>query len=543
MAKPTRYTPQLIEEYTRRGFWEDTTFSKICDQNARDFPNKEALVDSRTRLTWAQVKQQMDRLALKFLEMGFKRNEMIVIQLPNCVELWILRVACEKAGLLCLPVVRTLRHREMEHILSYTGAVGLVIPWQFRGFDYYEMIQELRPALPNLKHLFVAGDRVPEEAISLDKMLQEPLEEVYPLESLNGTRCPATEFSLVLLTTGSTGLPKFLENPICARLLYTRYLDRLCRFTSDDIFAAVVPGGGGSNMPIYFNAPLLAAKVVMLEHFDPEEALKLIERERATIIPVTPAVLAKLIRHPNFGHYNLSSVRLIYSTGAPLPYQMGMEAEEKLVCPVVQGYGAIDYGPLCLSSPDDSREVRFRTVGKPVIGNEIKLVDEAGTEVGSGEVGEVMARGATCVSGYYKDPEATRQAWTQDGWFGMGDLGKFDEHGNLMIVGRSKDIIIRGGQNIYPAEIEDMLMTHPHISEAAIVGIPDPIMGEKACAFVVPKPGQQLTFDGMVSFLQGKKIAAYKLPERLEVVERLPMLADGQKVDKRLLRQIITQDR
>ncbi|MFQ5827118.1 MAG: AMP-binding protein, partial [Dehalococcoidia bacterium] len=228
MAKPTRYTPQLIEEYTKRGYWEDTTFSKICDQNARDYPSKEALVDSRTRLTWAQVKQQMDRLALGFLELGIKRDEMIVVQLPNCVELWLLRVACEKAGLLCLPVVRTLRHREMEHILSYTEAVGLVIPWQFRGFDYYEMIQEMRPALPNLKHLFVVGDRAPEGAIALEEVLQEPLEGVYSPDSLNGTRCQATEFSLVLLTTGTTGSPKFLENPICARLTYTRYLDRIC---------------------------------------------------------------------------------------------------------------------------------------------------------------------------------------------------------------------------------------------------------------------------------------------------------------------------
>ena len=179
-------------------------------------------------------------------------------------------------------------------------------------------------------------------------------------------------------------------------------------------------------------------------------------------------------------------------------------------------------------------------MGKPRAWTEIKLVDDAGQEVPKGEVGEMWGRGPACTSGYYKDPKATWQSWT-DGWFATGDLGKFDEQGNLVIVGRKKDMIIRGGWNIYPKEIENILLTHPRVQDIAIVGMPDPLMGEELCAYAVPKIAQELTLEELVSFLQQKDVPSYKLPERLEILDKLPMVAEGQKVDKKLLRQDITQ--
>ena len=191
--------------------------------------------------------------------------------------------------------------------------------------------------------------------------------------------------------------------------------------------------------------------------------------------------------------------------------------------------------------PSDPREIRLGTVGKPSAeGDEIKLVDEAGREVARGEVGEVWARGPSGLSGYYKDADTTWQVWTSDGWFKSGDLGRLDEHGNLTIIGRKTDTIIRGGQNISPVEIENMLATHPKVYSIAIIGMPDPVMGEKACAYVVPKPGQELTFDEMVSFLRQKHIASYKLPERLEILDKLPLVAE-QKVNRKVLRDDIMQ--
>ncbi len=216
-----------------------------------------------------------------------------------------------------------------------------------------------------------------------------------------------------------------------------------------------------------------------------------------------------------------------------------MEIEEKLGCPIVQSYGAMDSGGMTLHSFNDGAKVRLLTIGKPAGGNEVRLADNAGKEVPEGSAGEILVRGPTLVSGYYKDPEATWQVWTEDGWYKTGDLGKFDEYGNLVIVGRKKDVIIRGGQNIYPVEIENLLVNHPKVSNVAIIKMPDPVMGEKACAYIVPKQGHDFTFEEMVSFLKKNGIAAYKLPERLEIVDALPMVAEGQKVDRKVLEKDI----
>lgn len=540
MARPTRYTSEIITEYTGKGYWTSETFADVWDRNARESPHREAIVDSRKRLTWSQAKTWIDRVALRLLELGMNKDEMMVIQLPNCAELVLLRVACEKAGLLFTPVIRSLRHREMEHILTYTEAVGIVIPWKFRDFNYWQMVEDIRPNLPKLKNVFVVGDQTPDGAISLNEMARQPVEKRYPLDYLEQTRCRATEFCMVLHTTGTTGFPKFVEFPICGRICASRDRCEHFKITDADVIAALTPAASGPNVFAYVDAPRVAAKVVMLEHFEAEEALKLIERERATIVPVVPAVLAMIVREPSFGKYDLSSIRFVSCTGASLPYQLARETEEKLGCPIIQDFGAVDVGGVCIQSLDDPQAVRLLTVGKPYSGGELRLVDDTGEEVAAGEIGEILVRGPALDLAYYRDPEATRQAYSEDGWFKMGDLGKLDDQGNLMIVGRKRDMIIRGGQNIYPIEIENLLLTHPKVSAVAIVRMPDPIMGEKGCAYIVPKPGQKLTFDEMISFLRAKKIAPYKLPERIEFLDSLPLVG-GQKVDKKALEQDIVR--
>lgn len=539
MAKPSRLTPELSEEYRKRGYWEDITLPEMWDRNAREFPNKEALADSRKRLSWSQAKQAIDRLALGFLEMGMKRDDAMVVQLHNCVELVLLRVACAKAGIICAPALRTLRETEMQYVLKHMEAVAVVIPWKFKGFDYFGMIKGLQPGLPLLKHILIKGDEVPPGTVSLNDIMAQPLERKYPADYLNRTRFGPEDVSLVLLTTGTTGLPKFVEFPICVRLYSTGERLKDIRLTGDDIVGMLLPAGTGPNAVAYFGAPRVAAKVVILENFDAEEALKLIEREKVTCIGVVPTALAMMVRHPNLKKYDLSTLRLVMTDAASLPYQVGVEAESMLKCPVLQDYGTADYGGISMCSVKDTQEIRLLTAGKIYPGVEILLVDEGGKEVGRGEVGEIWTRGPTSVSAYYKDPLMTRQIINDGGWFMTGDLGKFDSAGNLIIAGRRKEMIIRGGQNIYPAEVENLLLPHTAIAAVAIVGMPDPVMGEKACAFVVLRPGQKLTQDEIVTFLKTKQIAPYKLPERLEILERLPLVGE-QKVDKKLLVQDIT---
>ncbi len=539
MAKPTRYTPEMIEEYKEKGYWVQTTLSDIWDSNGREYPDKEAIVDSKTRLTWGEANQWIDRLALGFLELGISKDELIVIQLPNSVELCLLRVACERAGLFCLPVLRTWRQREMGYALERVNAVGVVIPGTFREFDYFEMIQAIRPRLPKLRHIFTVDDRAPEGVISIKEMVKNPLEKKYPKGYLEGKKCKADEFSLIAPTSGTTGLPKFIESPIASRIYMGKIFIERFGLTDEDIIGVFCPAVGGPNHPTYFSAPIVSAKVVMLEHFSSEEAFKLIEKEKISFASVVPAQLAIMMRDPMHKEYDLSSLRLFNCSGAALAPQLGMEVEEKLGCPIVQTYGAMDSGGMTLHSFYDNADVRLFTIGKPAGGNEVKLVDDAGKEVPRGNAGEILVRGPTLVSGYYDDPETTRQVWTGDGWYKTSDLGTFDESGNLVIVGRKKEIIIRGGQNIYPVEIENLLVAHPKVSNVAVVKMPDPVMGEKACAYVVPKQGQDFTFDDMVSFLKKNAVAAYKLPERMEIVGALPMVAEGQKVDKKALEKDI----
>ncbi|MFQ5827322.1 MAG: class I adenylate-forming enzyme family protein, partial [Dehalococcoidia bacterium] len=266
---------------------------------------------------------------------------------------------------------------------------------------------------------------------------------------------------------------------------------------------------------------------------------KQVQEERVTVAALVPTQLMMMVRHPDFEKYDLSSLRVVVSTGAALAYQDGVEAEERLGVPVVQAYGSTDSGNGGFADMDENREERLLTVGKVLPGIERKLVDDEGKEVPQGEVGEVWLRSPAAGSGYYRDIETTRQAWTEDGWFKMGDLGRINRQGNLVLVGRKKDMIIRGGQNIYPAEVENLLMSHPNVYQAAIVGMPDPLLGEKCCAYVVPRPGQEFTFDEMVAFLRTKDLAPYKLPERLESLAELPMVAEGQKVDKNALHKDI----
>ncbi len=538
MAKPTRYTQEMIEEHIKRGEWDYTTNAYFWDRNAELYPDKEAVVDSRNRLTWAQAKQCIDRIALGLLELDIKRDEAVVLQLPNIVEVPLLRIACEKAGILGVQVMRTFRHHEVEHTLKYVEAVGVVIPWEFAGFNYFQMIEEIRPNLPALRHIFIVGDEVPPGTISIKEMSQQPLEEKYPGDYLEKKKYGAMEVSLVTATTGTTGLPKFVENPICSRICIGKQMANMVRLSSDDVVAVTTTGFGGPLLLALHGAPILAAKIVMQERFVPEETLRLIEKERVSVLHFFPTQALAMAQHPNLKEYDLSSLRVISIGGATLTYSQAVEIEEKLGVVVMNGYGAHDCGVSIHPSLDDRREVRLLTVGKPDPGCGIKLLDDAGEEVARGEVGKLWATGPGCVSGYYKDPEATWQAWTEDGWFRTGDLGRLDEDGNLIIVGREKDMIKRGGQNIYPVEIESLLVSHPKVLDVAIVGMPDPLMLEKACAYVIPQPGQQLTFEEMVSFLKEKKIASFKLPERLEIVDKFPLAAE-QKVSKKALQQDI----
>jgi non-ribosomal peptide synthetase component E (peptide arylation enzyme) len=541
--RPIRYDEAEVKKYTGKGWWTEDLVSDYWDRNAEKYPDREALVDTLgRRLTFAEVKEYVKRIALGLIDLGMNKDDRIAIQLPNCVEGFLTRLACEKAGVISIALMQVYRHVELTEILGRIEAKAVVIPWKYRNFDYYEMVKEIAPKLPSLKHIIVVGDHVPEGAVPLSKIMQSSLEDKYPEDILEQRKMNAFEVCFLNSTTGTTGIPKIVEWTVAARLWSARTHVRNWQLNSDDILCAIAPWPGApGGTPTYFCAPQVGAKVVLLYEYTPKAALEIIQKEKVTVPCLVPAQLGAMMQEP-VESYDLSSLRFIRCSGGYLSPPLAEEVTRRMKCPILITYGSQDTGSISGTAMDDPAEKKLYTVGKPLIGNEIKLVDDDGAEVPYGEIGQLYFRGPQSSGGYYRDPEKTfTEAVDSEGWATPGDLVKFDEDGYLVITGRKKDIIIRGGQNIYPGEIENFLIAHPKIADAAVVAMPDQIMGEKACAFVIPVAGSEaITFEEMVEYLKSKKLAMYKLPERLEIVDAFP-LAGGSKINKVELRRMIAE--
>lgn len=487
---------KLFNKYIEKGYWK-RSFIDYWEKNAELYPKKEALVDSKRRLTWSQVKILSDRLALALLELGLNRDDIVAVQLPWCIEFCLMRAAHEKAGLIQMELAPTLRHQEIKYHLKNTEAKAIIIPWKYRNFDYYGMVEEIRPDLPCLKYIIVAGEVPSENVISFDKMLRDQAEQKYSATYLSQLRHTPFELDGLRHTTGTTGAPKLVQsNSACLEWAGRVHLmESGEKINSDSVCGIICPAITGPNILPFYSSSIVGAKVILLEHFLPENALQLIERERINVIGVVPTQLAMMVQHPDFRKYNLSSLAFIICTGASLNFSLALQAEMGFGCPIVQHYGSMETGIVTVMQHySEPQEQRLLTVGRPSVDNEVKLVDEKGRTLEKGPVGVIMTRSPCMGFGYYKDPVASSKTWNEDGWCNMGDLGKFDKNGNLVLVGREKDIIIRGGQNIYPLEVENLLLTNPQILQVAIVSMPDPLMGERACAFVVLKEGGNLVW-------------------------------------------------
>ncbi len=539
-----RYTDEMINEFKEQGHWTDETFYDYWAKNAREIPDREALVDSRHRVTWAQAKDLVDRIAYRWTELGLEKFDRIIIQAPNEVNAFLARIAAERAGLVSLLVYAYMREKELSYMIERTEASAVVIPHTYRGFNYLEMYNKLRSLSPRLKYIFLLDEEIPagapEGTHSLLRLIREPVP-VEKLTILDDRRFdPFKDMAMLTSTTGTTGLPKLVEWNIAPRLCTAKGRVDIWNLSVDDITAAIAPfAGGAAGTLTYFAAPLAGAKTVLLEEFTAESALELIQREKATCIGVVPTHLVRMLELP-VEKYDISSLRFIRSAGGYLPPDVGQMAESRLGGVITSDLGTQDVGSVSGCRVDDPPELRRRTVGRPLAGNIVRLTDEEGNEVPYGEPGQLWFRGPNSPAGYYRDPETTATVYNSEGWTTTGDIVKWDQE-CLWIMGRAKDMIIRGGQNIYPAEVEGLLQEHPKVKIVAIVGYPDRELGERACAFVVTKPGETFTFEEMVSFLKEKKLASFKLPERLEVLDNLPVVGDSGKIDKKVLKAKLEQ--
>ncbi|MFO1294684.1 MAG: AMP-binding protein [Rubrivivax sp.] len=528
---PSLLTQEMIDRYTAAGYWGRMTLADHLDHHAAYTPERTAASDARRRVSFAELKRATERVALAMLAMGIRPGDRVGMQTPNWVEFFYIRFACARIGAIPVPLAYTAREHEVEVALTDTGAKAFFFCAHFSGFDYTEMARGLRARLPFVAHWVSIAGRF-DAAACLEDMLADPIETRHAPGHLLSFHPSANDIDILMSTSGSTGKPKFVLRTPNVFLTLGHHIVERARLRPDDVVLGVAPVIQGTGYSVATVASLIAGcRNVLLERFDPDAALELIERERVTVAVGVPTHMIKMMNSARLGEFDLSSLRLFYHAGAPLAAEAAAEFARKFGCRLMEAYGALDGGTPVHTLYDDPAERVFNTVGKACAGMELKIADDDGAALAAGEVGEVVYRGPNCAVGLWGDGN---HSFGADGWFRSGDLGVLDAEGYLRIVGRKKNIIIRGGQNISPTEVEEALVGHPKIREIAVVKMPDPVFGERVCAFVVPAAGQTMSVSDCFEYLVGRGFAKYKIPERVENVAELPLLHNG-KVDRKRL--------
>jgi len=542
MGFETRLTDELIARYQKAGHWGSETFYAILARRAKTHPDRVAIVDRDRRVTYGELKTRIDRVAAGLDALGIEAGDVVTIQLPNWAEFAYVFFALERLGAVANQIGPDFRSREVDYILRFSESRAFVCPASFKGFDYVKMIGELRPGLPDLRavcalgaapDLATRGGLTTRGLVSLDALLEDA-DAVVPRGAGQG----ANDIMRMAFTSGTTGNPKGVIHSHNTTLSTCRTLNNDMRVTEDEVFLVYLPLGLNWGYLTLVQSVMAGARVVLLDQFGARAALELIQRERVTCIPTAPASIIAMLNEPELGRFDFSSLRVVITGGASCPVETIREFRARLHGQLIELYGMLETGFHTYTRLSDDPEAVTGTVGKVSSGLGLRLIDESGRDVPVGAEGEIAAEGPSVHLGYHKNPQANAALFTADGWFRTGDLGQLDAAGNVRIVGRLKEMINRGGKKFFPREIEEILYAHPKILHAAIVGVPDPRLGERNCLCVIPRPGQALALDEVVAFLKDG-VATYKLPETLEVFDDLPFTPTGKIQRHVLVRRVL----
>lgn len=530
-------TAEEADRYRRCGAWPDETIYERFEQIALQFGDKTAIIDTGGTLTYTQLLERVRALSRGLLDAGIRNGEVVAVQLPNSADQPIAHLALNRIGALAMPIHESWQEAELPHLLGLSKAVAAIVPSAYRDLDFPALYASLKGGLPDLRQVFAIGSPNA-QAQAFDSLLTRGSEAAVQALGPIDPDAPGA----LMLSSGTTSMPKisvFSSNGLFALL---QPFWRRIGITKDDIAAALAPAGTGAIGYVYpVLSPLLnGATTVILERWgDPQTAVDLIVKQRCTYATGVPAQLTQML--PAISALAVdafSDFRCFTNAGAPLPPDVGREVEEKMECKIFVIYGATDGGVASCTSLQDDQEARLTTVGHPQEECEIRMMNEVGDPLPPGpeQTGEIQWRCADKSYGYLNDPEATAMAFTNDRFYRTGDLGSFDVAGRLRIVGRVKDMIIRGGRNISPRLIEEMVQRHPQVAEVAVAAFADRVLGERACAFVVLRNGADMTLASLVVFLKTQQMPTWQMPERLELMAELPKSAGG-KVMKNKLRE------
>ena len=525
-----------------QGFWHDRTINDDLDACVAVHPDKLALTAVQvetgavTRFTYAELARMADRIAVGLTRLGVGRNDIVACQLPNWWQFTLTYLACSRIGAVVNPLMHIFRERELSFMLRHGKAKLVIAPKFFRGFDFEAMVTGLQPSLPDLQHVVVVGGT---GGNSFEALLSGPEWEKAPdaQDILTRHRPGPDDVTQLIYTSGTTGEPKGVmhsANTVMANII--PYAQRLV-LGADDVVLMASPMAHQTGFMYGLMMPImLQASVVLQDIWEPKQAIALVQSEGATFTMASTPFLTDLARTVAETGQGVPTLKTFLCAGAPIPGPLVEQARAALGAKVVSAWGMTENGAVTLTQLDDADERSFSTDGLPLPGVEVRVVDIDHHDLPAGEAGKLLLRSCSNFGGYLHRPHLN--GTDADDWFDTGDLARIDAQGYLRITGRSKDVIIRGGENIPVVEIENLLYRHPAIAMAAIVAYPDERLGERACAVVVPKPGLGIDLPAIQAFLKEQKVAIQYIPERLIVRDALPSTPSG-KIQKFKLREML----
>jgi len=522
----------LAARWRRDGLWRGETIWEAFAATAQRVGARTAVVEGDARTTFGALAGAAERLAGGLAARGVAAGDVIAFQLPNWTETLVVLLAAARLGAVANPILPIYRRREVRFILAESAARALFVPGRYRDCDHAAMVRDLRAELPALADVVVVRETPVHGESAWRDVAAAP------------TTAPAADgaaLALLIYTSGTTADAKGVLHSHDTLLAEARSLRSVHGLDDRDVVLMPSPLTHISGIVHALVVPaVFGTTAVLVDRWEPGDALARIAAEGVTYMVGAPTFLRDLAHHPDLARHDVRRFRLFSCGGAAVDPTLVREAAARLGCVAKRVYGSTEFPTITTTGPDDPAERRVDSEGRAIGANEIRLVDEADAPVPVGHEGEILARGPECFLGY-RNRALDGETFTADGWFRTGDLGTLDASGYLRITGRRKDIIIRKGENISARELEDLLAAHPAVAEAAVVGLPDAVAGEIACAVVRLRPGvAPPTLAGVAAHLTAQGLSRRKLPERLEVVDDFPRTASG-KVVKRVLRERIAR--
>lgn len=536
----TPYQEQDAAHYLSEGWWRGLTLSDWLDKAAAEHADQVGFIDLHSRMTYGEARDQSVRLAIALLRLGLQPLDRVLIQLPNWAEVVPIYFALQRIGAVPVMLIDRYREHEIEKLAVLSGATAWFVPVRFRKTDYVPIIEQVLVKVPAIKTVVtVRGTDEAGGHPSLDQLLSETKPTPAELERLADLRPDPMHVAHMGPTGGSTGTPKVVprtHNSLGATAEYCSHAWTLGRGDTNMIVGSI--GHDLSFTKGFLGSVIAMCPLVLLDATDPESICEATQREKVTAVVWVPTLAQRLLDYEDLERYDLSSLKKMHCGGAAALPGLIEQVVDRLGTTFFNSYGGTE-GMCTITGPDDDLQTIISTVGRPSCPGDIyKVVDLSGNALPPGESGELLLKGPGVFTGYYQNDEENAKAFDADGFFRTGDVARISENGYVTITGRIKEMINRGGESISATVIEKLIDRHPDVAAVAVVAMPDPMMGERVCAYVQPRGNCELTFDAVIAFLREEKASVLELPERIEFIDVIPV-TPAQKHDKNALREDI----